>query len=84
MSAPAAVDVTVRYWAGARAAAGVDEESLSGTTVADVLRAAVTAHPALEPVLPVASVLVQGIASEPGRALTAGETLEVLPPFAGG
>ncbi|WP_231635251.1 MoaD/ThiS family protein [Luteipulveratus halotolerans] len=84
MSAPAAVDVTVRYWAGARAAAGVDEESLPGTTVAAVLDAAVTAHPALAPVLEVASVLVDGVVAEPARTLAPGETLEVLPPFAGG
>ena len=35
--ADAPPQVTVRYWAGARAAAGVDTEVLSGATVADVL-----------------------------------------------
>ena len=40
--------VTLRYWAGARAAAGVTEETFeAGPRVGDVLDAAVAAHPAL-------------------------------------
>ncbi|WP_152186772.1 MoaD/ThiS family protein, partial [Segeticoccus rhizosphaerae] len=52
--------ITVRYWAAARAAAGLDTEEHSGDTVGDVLAAAVGAHPALEPVVQVASVLLDG------------------------
>ena len=53
--------VTLRYWAGARAAAGVSEETLvAGPLVGDVLDGAVDAHPALREVVAVCSVLVDG------------------------
>ena len=56
--------VLVRYWAGARAAAGVDDERLSGVaTVGDLVSRLAAAHPALQAVLPVCSVLVAGRAS---------------------
>ncbi|AKU18721.1 thiamine biosynthesis protein ThiS [Luteipulveratus mongoliensis] len=76
--------MTVRYWAGARAAAGVDEERFAATTVGEALAAARSAHPQLESVLEVASVLVDGVVSPAERVLFAGEAVEVLPPFAGG
>lgn len=77
--------VTLRYWAGARAAAGVSEETLeAGPTVGDVLDRAVAAHPDLHDVVAVCSVLLDGRAV--GREVVVGrdEVLEVLPPFAGG
>ena len=77
--------VLVRYWAGARAAAGVDEERLTGiATVGDLLARLAAAHPALEPVLPVCSVLVAGRASSGDDPVPPGAVIEVLPPFAGG
>ena len=77
--------VLVRYWAGARAAAGVDEERLSGAaTVGDLVSRLAAAHPGLEPVLPVCSVLVGGRASSGADPVPAGSVVEVLPPFAGG
>lgn len=76
--------VTVRYWAGARAAAGVDVEQLTGGSVAEVMEAAVWAHPRLRDVIPVSSVLQDGRAAAPGDAVESGAVLEVLPPFAGG
>ncbi len=86
-AAPASVSVTIRYWAGARAAAGRDSDRLelpSGVTVAAALAEAATAHADLLPVLAVASVLVDGVAARPQDAVVDGATLEVLPPFAGG
>ena len=77
--------VLVRYWAGARAAAGVDEERLSGVaTVAELVARLAAAHPALEPVLPVCSLLVGGRAGTGDDPVPAGAVIEVLPPFAGG
>lgn len=85
--------VTVRYWAGARAAAGTDHEQLLGTSVGEVLGAAVAAHPLLAPVLAVATFLLDGRAVGADEPLTdhaapadrvADVVLEVLPPFAGG
>ena len=77
--------VTVRYWAGARAAAGVDEERVEGvTTVGDMVARLSQARPGLLDVLPVCSVLVGGRASSGGDEIPAGAVVEVLPPFAGG
>ena len=67
--------VLVRYWAAARAAAGVDTESVTlpegqGEGQGEVLR--------------VATVLVNGRAADRAWTLADGDVVEVLPPFAGG
>lgn len=77
--------VTVRYWAGARTAAGVAEELFEATTVGDALDAAAARHgEPLTRVLAVASFLVDGVRARRDVALAEGATVEVLPPFAGG
>lgn len=77
--------VTLRYWAGARAAAGVSEETLEvGPLVGDVLDGAVAAHPALREVVAVCSVLVDGRSVGRDVEVAEGTVVEVLPPFAGG
>ncbi|MFF3845978.1 MoaD/ThiS family protein [Streptomyces sp. NPDC002328] len=81
--------VTVRYWAAAKAAAGVAEESQDAATLAEALQAVRGRHPGeLTRVLRRCSFLVDGDpvgtrAHETVR-LTDGGTVEVLPPFAGG
>jgi len=77
-------EVTIRYWASARAAAGCDIESLTGHRVGDVLEAAAAAHPGLGAVLEVSTILLDGVAVTASQPLSEGITLEVLPPFAGG
>ncbi|MGL4743024.1 MAG: MoaD/ThiS family protein [Dermatophilaceae bacterium] len=77
--------IQVRYWAGARAAAGVDTERVpTPATVADLLVTLAAARPALAAALPVCSILVDGRATRSDHAVPAGCTVEVLPPFAGG
>lgn len=84
--------VTVRYWASARAAAGVpdDQVPVSGpTTLAVVLDEVRARHPGrLSEVLEVCSFLVGdrpvGTTEPAGVALEPGSTVELLPPFAGG
>ena len=77
--------VTVRYWAGARAAAGVDHDEVAGVESVGAALSAVTAlHPALEPVAAVSTLLLDGRAVDRDTALANGSVLEVLPPFAGG
>lgn len=86
--------VTVRYWAAARAAAGVDAEPVpvdEGATLADVLDEVRSRHGArsrLAEVLAVCSVLVGdrpvGSRAPEDVRLAAGDTVELLPPFAGG
>ena len=81
-------DVTIRYWASARAAAGCESERFAGYRVGDVLEAAAAAHTGLGVVLAVSTILLDGrpvTAAEPLPEPTSqGTILEVLPPFAGG
>jgi molybdopterin converting factor small subunit len=85
--------ITVRYWASARSAAGVESDALPVTgdlTLTDVVRRAAALHPGtrLPGVLEACSVLVgdQPVKSRrPEDVLVhPGQTVEFLPPFAGG
>ena len=77
--------VTVRYWAGARAAAGVDSDTVTGcATVGDAVAAVTRLRPGLESVTAVSSLLLEGVPADRDAALPAGAVVEVLPPFAGG
>lgn len=76
--------MTVRYWAGAAAAAGTETDSVQAATVGEALEAAVARHPALAPVVAVSTCLLDGVRVERDHAVGGGETLEILPPFAGG
>ena len=78
------VNVTVRYWASARATAGRDSDRFVGQRVGDVLDAAAAAHTGLSAVLDVSTILLDGRAVTASQQLSEGATLEVLPPFAGG
>lgn len=84
------VSIQVRYFAGARAAAGGrSEETVSvqaGSTISDLLDTLGTQHgAALVRVLTAASYLVDGVAVRDKSALvTDGIEFDVLPPFAGG
>jgi len=75
--------VTVRYWAGAKRAAGVEKESLTADTVAE-LRDLLAARPELTKVAAVASFLIDGQQAGEGAVLHDGAEVDVLPPFAGG
>ncbi|MGO1165802.1 MAG: MoaD/ThiS family protein [Janibacter sp.] len=77
---------TIRYFAGAAEAAGTDEEQLEGTTVGEVLAAARASHgDRLAEVLQRCSVLHSGrFVDEESTPVAAGDTIDVLPPFAGG
>lgn len=77
-------DVTVRYWAGARAAAGRDDEQLQASSVRQIVSELSMRSPALAGVLALSSLLVDGQVVRQDLALRDGQTVEVLPPFAGG
>lgn len=83
-----AVQVTVRYFAAACAAAGTEAETLTvptGATVAEVLGQLSARDRKLARILQRCSYLCDGIAiRDREMALAAGQTLDVLPPFAGG
>jgi sulfur-carrier protein len=85
--------IRVHYWASARAAAGVSGDDLAvdgPMTLAEVVGRAVALHPGtrLSEVLQVCSTLVgdRPVSSEdPGDVvIEPGESVEFLPPFAGG
>jgi molybdopterin synthase sulfur carrier subunit len=83
-----AVKVTVRYFAAARAAAGFDDEIIGvapGTTVGALVRSLGERDPELANVLSRCSYLCDGIAvRDLEKALSDAQTVDVLPPFAGG
>jgi sulfur-carrier protein len=82
---PSARTVTIRYWAAARAAAGIDTETVDApATVQDLIAALGASRPDLVPVLRVSSVLVDGRVGRGDDGVPPGAQVEVLPPFAGG
>ena len=76
--------VTVRYWAGAREAAGRDDEPVRAGSVAALRQLLEGRGERLAEVLRRSSLLVDGLVVHGDAPLTAGQTVEVLPPFAGG
>jgi sulfur-carrier protein len=82
------VHVSVRYFAAARAAAGSESEQLTvgaGATVGQLVDRLGDRRPELARVLSRCSFLCDGIAVRDKAApLQSGNTIDVLPPFAGG
>ena len=80
--------ITVRYFAAARAAAGSESEQLtvrSGATVAELVDTLGGRSQELARVLGRCSFLCDGMAiRNKTQPLRAGNTIDVLPPFAGG
>jgi molybdopterin converting factor small subunit len=88
--------LNVRYFAAARAAAGMEEERFelpAGATMADLLDAVLAVEraeppagtPPLHRILSRSSFLVNEVAvRDRATALSPGDVVDVLPPFAGG
>lgn len=99
-TSPAGVEnakqITVRYWAAARAAAGTEQDvvevsDVRGRSLASVLDEVIGARPGnrrFADVVGICSVLVGevpvGARPQEEVMLHGGETVELLPPFAGG
>ena len=80
---------TLRYWAAARAAAGVAEEEVDAASLGAALSTAAERHgERLAAVLSVCSFLVDGDPAgrrDPATVpLRPGSVVDVLPPYAGG
>jgi molybdopterin synthase sulfur carrier subunit len=75
--------VTVRFWAGARRAAGHAEQRSRASTVG-TLRAELAKRPELRDIIAVAAVLVNSTAAGDETPLRRGAVVDILPPFAGG
>ena len=82
------IDVGVRYFAAAQAAAGADAEELTvrvGLTVGELVDGLGSRNPDLARVLLRCSYLCDGVAvHDKAQPLQPGNTIDVLPPFAGG
>ncbi len=82
------IQVTIRYFAAARAAAEAESETVvlrPGTTVAELVERLAVSGTRLATVLSRCSYLCDGIAvRDETKALRSGNTIDVLPPFAGG
>jgi sulfur-carrier protein len=83
------VSVCLHYWAGAKAAAGVERETVEATTVAEAVAVAAQRHgdPRFARILNVSSVLMDNRVlrgHELRKVLTDSVEVDVLPPFAGG
>ena len=81
--------VSLHYWAGARAAAGLEVEEIEASSVAEALDAARARRgdDRFDRVLGMCSLLIDGTVasgSELTRQRTDPVTVEILPPFAGG
>lgn len=79
--------IQVRYFAGAREAAGITAESVPGPTTAGGLRNELTSRhgPGLGEILPKCALLVAGTRADSDETpVPDGTTVDVLPPFAGG
>lgn len=76
----------VRYFAGARAAAGRTEEKVAAATLDELIAALSAAHgERLARVLGISSYLVNEVAwHDKSATLPDDATVDVLPPFAGG
>lgn len=81
-------EVHLRYWAGAKAAAGTGAETFSARTVREALDQARNGRGEhFARVLSACSLLVDGVAArgeDLDRVLVDVAEVEVLPPFAGG
>ena len=79
------VPVTVRYFAGARAAAGVETEQVGAASLGELVDLLGARGERMTKVLAACSFLVDGVSARDRSAgLPDGATVDVLPPFAGG
>ncbi len=75
----------VNFYAAARAASGVSESAIEGSTLGEVIASASAKHPKLIAILPGCSYLVNGAAeSNNDLKVSAGDVIDILPRFAGG
>lgn len=80
--------VTIRYFAAARAAAGIESETIfipDGTTLTQLVDGLAEKSAELDRVLARCSYLRNEVAvRDRGVVLRSGDVVDVLPPFAGG
>lgn len=75
---------TVRFFAAAEEAVGRDALMTDAVTLGDLKSTLLAEHPALHGLLSRCAVLVDGARVDDEFALAGAQTVDVLPPFAGG
>ncbi|TDD20495.1 MoaD/ThiS family protein [Kribbella turkmenica] len=77
-------EVTIRYFAAARAAAGESSATAEAASIRDLIGAVSADRPELARVLGICTFLLDGQRADPSTPLHAGAQVDALPPFAGG
>ena len=79
------MDIEIRYFAAARAAAGVSIERVNPASLSTILTQITANNPALAHVIEQCSFLVDSVAvNDMNMPIKAGSFIDVLPRFAGG
>jgi sulfur-carrier protein len=77
-------EVTIRYFAAARSAAGRSTATAEATSIRDLVTTVSADRPELARVLSICTFLLNGERADPTTVLPAGAQVDALPPFAGG
>jgi sulfur-carrier protein len=77
-------EVTIRYFAAARAAAGESSATAEAASIRDLIGTVSADRPELARVLGICTFLLDGQRVDPATPLHAGAQVDALPPFAGG
>jgi sulfur-carrier protein len=77
-------EVTIRYFAAARTAAGESTATADAASIRDLIGTVSADRPELARVLGICTFLLDGQRAEPATPLHAGAQVDALPPFAGG
>ncbi|MEU4193447.1 MoaD/ThiS family protein [Kribbella sp. NPDC026611] len=77
-------EVTIRYFAAARSAAGASSATAEAGSIRELVTTVSADRPELARVLSICTFLLDGERAEPSTLLAAGAQVDALPPFAGG
>jgi molybdopterin synthase sulfur carrier subunit len=77
-------EVTIRYFAAARSAAGESSATAEAASIRELVTTVSAGRPELARVLSICTFLLDGERADPATPLLAGAKVDALPPFAGG
>ncbi|GAA3098452.1 molybdopterin converting factor small subunit [Kribbella aluminosa] len=77
-------EVTIRYFAAARSAAGTSTATAEAGSIGDLVTSVSSDRPELARVLSICTFLLDGERADASTKLTKGALVDALPPFAGG
>lgn len=77
-------EVTIRYFAAARSAAGEASATADAGSIGDLVSTVSTDRPELARVLSICTFLLDGERADSSTRLSQGALVDALPPFAGG